>query len=316
MNLKGNVLITGGAGYLGRAIVRRAVRENWDCQFTILSRDPTKHHKMQTEFPKCRYIIGDVEDRDGLIKSFSGHDLVIHAAAQKHIPEGENNVGSTMDTNYQGSREVARAAIVSRVSRVVGISTDKACHPVNVYGASKFLMERTFQEYNSNNAGTKFNLVRYGNVLSSTGSVLTVWKQMLERDGYVTATDPDMTRFWLTVDDAVDLILKSLDEPSGTITIPECKALDMRTFAEYTMPSGTQFKYTGLRPGEKRYEELLTKEERDFTSVYDEHFCLWPTGDKNHDALHRTITTGYYPDGFRSDNCERLTQSELLEMLK
>lgn len=317
--LKGNILITGGAGFLGRAIVRRAVRESWDCAFTILSRDPEKHHQMQREFPQCRYVIGDVCDLNGLSQTFAGHDIVIHAAAQKHIPDGERNVSETIRVNVKGSENVARAAIAMQVNKVLGISTDKACHPVNVYGASKMAMERLFQEY-ARKGLTQFHLVRYGNVLSSTGSVLTVWRKILEETGVVTATSPDMTRFWMSIDQAVDAVLLSFSEPSGTITIPKCKALDMATFAKYTMPEGTPFNYTGLRPGEKRYEELLTEEERDYAMPERSHFRLWSSienpGVLEGDYLGRSVTTGLFQDGYRSDNCEQLTQAELLEMLK
>lgn len=669
MKLSGQILITGGAGYLAQAIVRRATLENWDCSFTVLSRDPTKHHKMQTEFHKCRYIIGDICDLNGLSKAFAGHDIVIHAAAQKHIPDGEMNVDETMRVNYLGSRNVARAAIEARVSQVVGISTDKACvdwftpveladgstvrisqlvkekkavlvksvsptglkftnapvvnwfknergnrsmikvsyqgalkhrgqftgpwvtedhlilttrgwkqagelsendflvtsepsanilqmevivgtllgdasignnggktgasrhrlrmmqsvsdnewlvtkvealegfgfpeikktetssrvgafwdflrsefypsgkkivprslveahfsnlmlatwfmddgttsfekrhnarpqarlathgftkedvfwlsellnkkgcdchaievrmgktkywelrfsvngtatlfnsiapyvvkcmrrklpihskkfdpklwsigsavpyiakaitskdsppparkvycidvqythsfsalgvvlhncHPVNVYGASKFLMERLFQEYDKKGL-TQYHLVRYGNVLSSTGSVLTVWKQMLARDGFVTATSAEMSRFFMTVDDAVDLILKSLLLPHGTIAIPHAKSLDMATFRHYTMPDAT-FRYSGLRPGEKLHEQLITPEEYWYCEADTKNNCirLKPVTGKQSDKLLFTVSP---VEGLTSNNCARLTQTELLEMLK
>ena len=312
--LQGNIIITGGAGFLARAIVRRAIKENWDCAFTILSRDTVKHHAMRVEFPKCRYIIGDICDLNGLSKAFAGHDIVIHAAAQKHIPEGERDVRETIRVNVEGSENVCKAAIAAQIDKVIGISTDKVCHPVNVYGASKMMMERLFQEYDRMGL-TQFRLVRYGNVLSSTGSVLTVWQKMLERDGFVSATSPHMSRFWMTVEQAIDAILLSLSEPHGTITVPKVKALDMATFAQYTMPDA-RFEYSGLRPGEKLHEELITIEERDYTSIDRSHFRLWPIGNKTSDVLQRNITTGLYQNGYRSDNCEQLTREELKEMLK
>ena len=307
MTLQGNIIITGGAGFLGRAIVRRAIKENWDCAFTILSRDTVKHHAMQVEFPRCRYIIGDICDLNGLSKAFAGHNIVIHAAAQKHIPEGERDVRETIRVNVEGSENVCKAAIASQIDKVIGISTDKVCHPVNVYGASKMMMERLFQEYDRMGL-TQFHLVRYGNVLSSTGSVLTVWQKMLERDGFVSATSPHMSRIWMTVEQAVDAILLSLSEPHGTITIPKVKALDMATFAQYTMPDA-RFEYSDLRPGEKRYEELLTKEESPFAYNYSDYFGL------NSSIANQPLSimnTGEY----NSENCKQLTQEELREMLK
>lgn len=317
--LKGKILITGGAGFLGRAIVRRAISQGWDCSFTILSRDPEKHHKMQVEFPKCRYLVGDVCDLDGLSKAFAGHDVVIHAGAQKHIPDGERNVRETYRVNAQGSDNVARAAIIAQVDKVIGISTDKVCHPVNVYGMTKAIMERLFQEYDQMGL-TEFHLVRYGNVLSSTGSVLTVWKNRLERDGFVTATDPDMTRFWMSIDQAVDTVLLALSEPHGTVTIPKCKALDMRTFAQYTMPEGTEFKYGGLRLGEKRHEELTTNEEAPFAidcKTLDGSEIEFLTLYSQNRLSQSMIDNLNYSEahGYRSDNCEQLTREELQEML-
>lgn len=316
MTLKGRIIITGGAGFLGRNIVSRAISEKWNCDFSILSRDPIKHHKMQQDFPKCRYIVGDICDLNGLSKAFTGHDIVIHAGAFKHIPDGERNVRETIRVNVEGSDNVARAAIMAQVNQVIGISTDKVCHPVNVYGATKMMMERLFQEYDRIGL-TRFHLVRYGNVLASTGSVLTVWKKMLERDGFVTATSPDMTRFWMGIEQAVDAVLLSIGDAHGTVTIPKCKALDMGTFAKYTMPEGAEFRYTGLRPGEKKYEKLITEQESPFANEYDSYFRLYssvmPYNDPHGQETHSNRLTD---DSYQSDNCEQLTRDELLEMLK
>lgn len=265
--LTGNIFVTGGSGYLGRAIVRQAIKDNWPCRFTVYSRDPMKQAVMKREFPSVRYILGDVADYDSLRKAMIGHDIVIHAAAAKHIPEMEWNVQSGMESNWTGSVNVAVAAEHNNVKQVVGISTDKACHPVNAYGASKMLLERIFQEYNRNEL-VSFHLTRYGNVLASTGSFLVDWRRKAKEQGYVDATDPDMSRFWLSVEQAVSLIVLALSEPSGTITIPLLPSLTMRRMEEYAMPAGTHFKYTGLRPGEKRHEELLTDEEAPFAQLH------------------------------------------------
>ena len=307
--LTGNILIT-GSGFLAGAIVKRAVDEKWNCKITIYSRDPIKHHKMQVQYPQCKYIVGDICDLNGLSKAFIGHDIVFHTAALKHIPECEANPEETMRVNYGGTCNIARAALEAKVDKVVLISTDKAAHPINIYGVSKLAAERLFQKYSSYGL-TNYHTVRYGNILGSTGSVLTVWRKMLERDGFVTATLPNMSRFWMTVEQAVDAILLSLSEPHSTITIPKVKALDMATFAEYTMPD-VKFEYSGLRPGEKLHEELLTSEEMSSADNY-------PVG---HIRLYSSLPSfsfGSYwtfKDGYRSDNCEQLTRDELLEMLK
>lgn len=269
-----NVFLTGGAGTLGKAIIGRSKQEGWDTKFTVFSRDAHKHDKLNRMFPDVKCIIGDIRDTDRLADLMVGFDLVIHAAAIKHIPQAEQNVDETISINVQGSISVAIAAIAAGIKQVVGISTDKVCGAANVYGATKYLMEKLFQSFSN---GTKFNLVRYGNVIGSVGSVVEVWRDMLKRDGVVRATDPDMTRFWITPDQAVTLILKSLDQPAGTILIPWLPATTMRQLAEYVLPEGTKVEYTGLRPGEKRHEEMLTQEEGWYAEEAEQNFIrLWP----------------------------------------
>lgn len=266
MGLAGNVFVTGGAGFLARALYKRARVEGWPCRFTCFSRDDHKHAALVRDFPEVTCVRGDVAgDGDMLAAAMAGHQLVIHAAAAKHVDISEFNVWDTKLVNVDGSQAVAWAAIKARVGRVIGISTDKVCHPVNTYGLTKGLMEKLFIEANRLSDETAFVLTRYGNVLGSTGSVLTVWKAMLAKDGFVTATDPDMTRFWLTGDQAVNLILIAAEAPAGTITIPRAPALAMRDMRAWFLPEA-EFRYQGLRPGEKRYEEMLTSEEGPFAS--------------------------------------------------
>lgn len=266
MGLSGNVFVTGGAGFLARALYSRARREAWPCRFTCFSRDDHKHAALLRDFPEVTCVRGDVAgDGDLLAAAMAGHQLVIHTAAAKHVDLSEFNVWDTKLTNVDGSQAVAWAAIKARVRRVIGISTDKVCHPVNTYGFTKALMERLFIEANRLSETTEFVLTRYGNVLGSTGSVLTVWKAMLAKDGFVTATDPEMTRFWLTADQAVNLIQIAAEAPAGTITIPRAPALAMSDMRAWFLPEA-EFRYQGLRPGEKRYEEMLTREETPFAT--------------------------------------------------
>lgn len=310
--IKGNIFITGGSGFLGRAIVRQAQANNWPCRFTIYSRDPMKQATMSREFSDVRYVLGDVADYDSLRKAMIGHDIVIHAAAFKHIPEMEWNVQSGMESNWQGSLNVAVAAEYNQVKQVVGISTDKACHPVNAYGMSKMALERIFQEYNRNEL-VSFHLTRYGNVLSSTGSFLVDWKRKVETQGYIDATDPDMSRFWLSVEQAVELIVLALSEPPGTITIPLLPSLTMKRMEEYAMPSGTEFRYKGLRPGEKRHEELLTAEERPFSQFFTRtidtlrYFRLHPVWGE---TMNNMGVGSFYLNGYSSDDCREMTLAE------
>lgn len=315
MGLSGNVFVTGGAGFLARALYTRARREGWPCRFTCFSRDDHKHAALLRDFPEVACVRGDVAgDGELLAAAMAGHQLVIHAAAAKHVDLSEFNVWDTKLANVDGSQSVAWAAIKARVARVIGISTDKVCHPVNTYGLTKALMERLYVEANRLSETTRFVLTRYGNVLGSTGSVLTVWQAMLAKDGFVSATDPEMTRFWLTADQAVNLILIAADAPAGTITIPRAPALAMRDMRAWFLPEA-EFRYQGLRPGEKRYEELLTREEGPFANVPLENpyepggffHWLYPQTDK---PLARGV------DDYRSDRPDRfLARDELAAML-
>lgn len=302
-----NVLITGGAGYLGRAIVRRAVREKWDCAFTIFSRDPMKHNSMRLEFPQCRYVTGDVCNYEELVLATIGHDVVIHAAALKHIPNCEADPVATMRINYEGSLNMAIACAFRGVRQCIGISTDKACHPINIYGASKLAMERVFQKFNSY-GNTAFHLCRYGNVLSSTGSFLTDWQRKLkENPNRIETTSAEMSRFWLSVEQAVDVILLALQQPGGTITIPKLPAASMGAIESWYIPEGTEIVHTGLRPGEKRHEELLTEQESPFAVEHDTHYTLWPV------TTHPIRRTA---ESFNSANAPQLTKEQFEALLK
>lgn len=260
--LTGQVLITGGTGTLGHAIAARAQREGWPCKLTIASRDPLKQQAMRREYPQHRYVLADVTDREAWPNICAGHDLVIHAAANKHIPECERQPWLSYRTNVLGSVNVLDAAERAGVWQIVLISTDKACWPVNSYGAAKLSAERIYQERAASQGGLRVNLVRYGNVLGSNGSVLPVWQGALSRGEHARITDPVMTRFWLTEDEAVDLILFSLGEPHGSITIPALPALSMHELAQAVLPPvASGYDVIGLRPGEKMHEMLVSPQE-------------------------------------------------------
>lgn len=306
--MAGSVLMTGGTGTLGQAIVGRAIREGWDCSFTIYSRDEIKQQHMKRTFPQCRYVIGDVADYDTLEKVMAGHSTVLHLAAFKHIPAGETNVGAVLQTNVIGSWNVAKAAIRQNVETVLGISTDKACKPINTYGASKMMMERIFQEHDR--AGlTAFHLCRYGNVLTSTGSVIPAWRKQHEHGEPLTVTDPQMTRFWLTVEQAVDVALLALSEPRGTVTIPRLPSMAMGDFASAVFP-GCATVAVGMRYGEKKHEDLLADAEtgRARAEVNPiEYYRLYPPWHE---------TTEGMASAYTSANARRLTADELRGMLE
>lgn len=270
--LTGNVLITGGAGFLARGIYRRAQREQWEARFTCLSRDDAKHAALQKRYPEVETVIADVglDSVDYLTALFRGYDTVIHAAASKYVDRSESTVFSTVKTNVYGTQQVAEACMRARVGRAVVLSTDKACAPVNNYGATKFLAERLFQEADRHGV-TRFSAVRYGNVVGSTGSVIPRFLEWASARLPIQLTDPEMTRFWMTVDEAIDTIVRALHPgtPGGVVVIPPMRAASMRDltrmvlgFEEHgELPEDGSVQIIGIRPGEKRHEAILNKQE-------------------------------------------------------
>ncbi len=266
------LLITGGAGFLGRAIVRSLDRPDlWEERgldppesITVYSRDEAKQWAMQSRFgdDRLRFVLGDINDTDRLAAAMAGHDAVIHAAAIKFIPEAEHNVRETIKVNVQGSLSVLDASNQARVDTVIGISTDKACAPLNIYGSTKMAMERAFQEGRPHGRTV---IARYGNVIGSTGSVVPVFLRQLENDYTIKVTDPTMTRFWLTGADAVRILIHCLaDTRDRVVCVPKARALSMADVAEAVLTvkgKPVDWERMPVRPGEKQHEDLVVEAE-------------------------------------------------------
>lgn len=304
--IQGKILITGGAGYLGKAIIKRATEEHWDCDITIFSTDVVKHLRIINEYQQVHSVIGDIRDSDTLWNAMTGKDVVIHAAAVKHIDISEYNSIDTFDVNVNGSLNVLRCAAQLGIPQVVGISTDKACHSANAYGASKYAMEKMFQEFSRLGLQTKFTLVRYGNVLDSTASVLTAWRRAVENGLAIKITDPDMTRFWLSPKQAVTYIIEAIMIKTGYIYIPKLPGLSIGKLAEYIVGS-VEIEDIPVRPGEKKHETLLTVEELEFADTYSGYYNLAPT------TVPRTPNYTNLP--YTSDKAHQLTKEELMALL-
>jgi UDP-N-acetylglucosamine 4,6-dehydratase/5-epimerase len=266
MDLSGaTILVTGGTGSFGNAFVER-VLDTWnDVTIRIYSRDELKQSEMQARLadPRLRFLIGDVRDRARMSRAVQGCDVVVHAAAMKQVPACEYNPFEAVRTNVLGAQHVVDAAIDSRVPHVVALSTDKAVNPVNLYGATKLCAEKIFVQGNAYAAQstTRFACVRYGNVVGSRGSVIPVFRKQLEERGRITITDERMTRFWITLPQAVDLVLHALDHmEGGEIFIPKIPSMRVVDLARAMAP-GVEWDVIGIRPGEKLHELLLTSDE-------------------------------------------------------
>jgi len=272
------ILVTGGTGSFGRAFVRRMLREHADCTIRIYSRDELKQYEMAREFghdPRLRFFIGDVRDRERLARAFWDVDWVVHAAALKHVHLCEYNPAEAVKTNVLGSQNVIDAAIDAGVAKVVALSTDKAVNPVNLYGASKLCAEKLFVHGSaySGSRQTRFACVRYGNVVGSRGSVIPLWLEQAPT-GVLTLTDARMTRFWISLGQAVDLVLQVLREMrGGEIFVPKIPSMRMVDLARAIAPEA-MLKEVGVRPGEKLHEVLLTPEEAPRTREFPTHFVV------------------------------------------
>lgn len=307
-----NVFVTGGAGTLGRAIAQRRKAEGWLGKLTVYSTDEHKHAYMRSLYPDVNFIQGDIRNSETLYNAMVGHDVVIHAAAVKVIPASEIASIDTLDVNVNGSLNVCFTALRAGVGHVLGISTDKACHPANAYGATKMLMEKVFQEYaRIEHVHTQFHLVRYGNVIESTGSVVEAWRNAVATSEPVRITDENMTRFWLSPEQAVDYVVEALKFDSGLIFVPKMKSLSIGKLVEYSL--GEEFENTTivhipLRPGEKGHETLVTLEELTRCADMGDYYVVFPS----------TVVAPFkkHPDiPFTSANAEELSKMEFSELM-
>lgn len=315
------LLVTGGTGSFGTAFTARLLEEYPDVTLRIFSRDELKQSEMATRFdhdPRLRFFVGDIRSRERLSRATKGVDYVIHAAAMKQVPACEYNPFEAIQTNVLGSQHIVDSAIDNGVQTVVALSTDKAVNPVNLYGATKLCEEKLVVQGNAYAAGSDAKLccVRYGNVVGSRGSVVPVFREQIAT-GRLTITDERMTRFWITLDEAVDLVLFALEQTEGgEVFVPKIPSMRVVDLAEAMAP-GMPTDVIGIRPGEKLHESLLTADEArhsvDAGAVYvvlPEH--PWWRGDgKWSDATP-------LPDGFAyvSDtNDEWLTSEQLTSFL-
>jgi UDP-N-acetylglucosamine 4,6-dehydratase/5-epimerase len=322
------ILITGGTGSFGKQCVEIILKHHQPKKIIVYSRDELKQYEMAQKFdsPIMRYFIGDVRDEQRLAMAMREVDYVIHAAALKHIPVAEYNPMECIKTNINGADNLINVALEQGVEKVMALSTDKAVNPINLYGATKLAADKLFVAAN-NLAGdrkTRFSVVRYGNVLGSRGSVVPLF-QKLVREGAteIPITDQAMTRFWITLNQGIDFVLKNFTRmQGGEIFVPKIPSMKMTDMAEALAP-GVPHKIVGIRPGEKLHEVMCPVESSHLTLEFDDHYVIKPTIEYSYSLDYTTNALGEQgipvaPDFvYSSDvNQEWLTAPQLLEMLK
>jgi UDP-N-acetylglucosamine 4,6-dehydratase len=277
-----SVLVTGGTGSFGKAFTRRLLAEADPRRLIIFSRDELKQSEMRQEFPpdahpNIRFFIGDIRDKDRLYRALQGVDVVVHAAALKQVDTAEYNPFEAVRTNILGSQNVIDAAIDCGVRKVLALSTDKAANPINLYGATKLAADKLFTAANNyaGAADTRFSVVRYGNVLGSRGSVVPLFTKLRET-GTIPITDPRMTRFWITIDQAVTFVFERLAAMrGGEVFVPKIPSMKLADMARAICPECEQ-KVVGVRPGEKMHEVMVPADEAGQTVDMGDHYVILP----------------------------------------
>lgn len=280
------ILITGGTGSFGKKFLEMLFANYEPKKVIIYSRDEYKQSVMQMEYAdkvdmsRVRFFIGDVRDKERLYRAFTGVDYVIHAAAMKQVPTCEYNPMEAIKTNIHGAQNVIDAALDCGVKKVVALSTDKAVNPINLYGGTKLVSDKLFiaaNAYRGNNYKTIFSVVRYGNVAGSRGSVIPIWKKIIENGGKTLGvTDMRMTRFWITLEQGVELVFKALQESKGGETyISKIPSFHIGDLAKAMLPD-CEINEFGIREGEKLHEVMVTKDDSWTTYEYDKHYIIYP----------------------------------------
>lgn len=277
-----SVFVSGGTGSFGCSFIRSLLKRYQPKRVVVFSRDELKQYEMQQEFsaPCMRYFLGDVRDADRVQQALRGIDLVVHAAALKQVPAAEYNPTECIRTNVGGAENIINGAIAAGVQKVVALSTDKASSPINLYGATKLLSDKLFVAANNitGDHQTRFAVVRYGNVVGSRGSVLPFFRKLLADGAHeLPITDARMTRFWITLDQGVDFVMRSFERmQGGELFVPKIPSARITDLAEALAP-GLPHRLVGIRPGEKLHEMMISRDDSSHTWEFDSHFVIAPS---------------------------------------
>jgi UDP-N-acetylglucosamine 4,6-dehydratase len=327
------VLVTGGTGSFGQAFVKKLLEEDACKQVIVFSRDEFKQGEMRRAHKifnssKIHYVLGDVRELSPLQSACQGVDIVVHSAALKQVPAAERNPSEFVKTNVQGTMNVIEAAIAAQVEKVIAISSDKAVSPINLYGATKLCVEKLIIAANQNASSergrqTQLSIVRYGNVLDSRGSIVPLWRGLIaEGAKTLPLTDPNMTRFFMTIDDAVMFVRRAVERMEGQeIFVAKCASMKVCDLAQALAPD-LQLEISGIRPGEKLHEVLINSDESRNGYAYSDYYVILPEGWKETPGRleqflkrnpGRSLKSGFSYSSDRNDHW--LTSGQLLERL-
>ncbi|MGO5065109.1 UDP-N-acetylglucosamine 4,6-dehydratase (inverting) [Clostridium sp. LCP25S3_F8] len=321
------ILITGGTGSFGKKFTEIILEKYNPEKIIIYSRDEFKQDLMKKEFSlkysdkinKLRFFIGDVRDKDRLYRAFNGVDYIIHAAAMKQVPACEYNPFEAIKTNIHGAQNIIDAALDRGVKKVVALSTDKAVNPINLYGGTKLVSDKLFIAANaySGEDGTIFSVVRYGNVAGSRGSVIPFFKSLIEEgSNELPITDFRMTRFWITLEQGVNLVLKALKESKGGETyISKIPSFKIKDLANAMLPN-CELKQVGIREGEKLHEVMITKDDSRYTYEYEHHYIIYPHFDWWNSQKYMTPGGKPIEEGFEYNSCTNSHWLSVKELIK
>jgi UDP-N-acetylglucosamine 4,6-dehydratase/UDP-glucose 4-epimerase len=316
------ILITGGTGSLGTALVNRLLKMKPDT-IRIFSRDEWKQTQMQSEIhdKRLRFLLGDIRDKDRLNRALEDIDIVFHTAALKHVPVAEYNPFEFVRTNVDGTQNLIEACLNNKIEMAVGIGTDKAVSPVNTYGATKLLMERLFVAANfyKGNRKIKFICVRYGNVLGSRGSILPKFVEQIEKGVPVTITDPNMTRFNITMNEALDLIFRAMKQGrGGGIFVPKLKAYRVKDMSEAIfelLHKKPKIKIISSRPGERFHETLISRNEIRNTYESKQDYIIYNIETDNVSQIKPKYSKTKMSEEYSSDTSKLLTKKEIKSII-
>ena len=311
-------MITGGTGSFGNAAVEFLTKKCKLKKIIIFSRDENKQYEMQKKFKNknLRFFLGDIRDEERLLTAFKDVDYVVHAAAQKHVPAAEYNPFECIKTNINGAQSIISACLKTKVKKVVALSTDKACNPINLYGATKLCAEKLFINANQLSApkGTKFSVIRYGNVIASRGSVIPFFKELVKKKAkFLPLTHNDMSRFFITLPDSVEFVFNNLKTISGgEIVIPKMNSIFIKDLIKM-ISSKIKIKIVGIRPGEKIHEILYSKDESNEVYETGNSFKIYPSYKTNHKKTGKKVSKNFE---YISNSKKYLNKQAIFKLVK